>query len=96
MIIIGIKHSSITIIDDSIFKNKKIKSSIESTVENASKDIPKTFIGVKETTVNMFLRNLPKGWKASAHKIQEAEAFGIALKDGQTIVDSFPGKYRVA
>lgn len=34
------------------------------------------------------IRNLPEGWKASLAKIAEAAEKGIALEEGQTIVNS--------
>lgn len=40
-------------------------------------------------TVPMNIRNLHPGWQASAKKLAEAEALGIALQPGQTLVDEY-------
>ena len=45
--------------------------------------------------VSNHIRNLPQGWNPSPEKIAEAEALGIDLQPGQTIVDSYT-KGRVA
>lgn len=39
--------------------------------------------------VSDHIRNLHKGWRASAQKITEAEAMGIILQPGQTLVDAY-------
>lgn len=39
--------------------------------------------------VSDHIRNLHEGWYASAKKITEAEAMGIILKPGQTLVDGY-------
>ncbi|WP_379134595.1 hypothetical protein [Paenibacillus sp. sgz500958] len=39
--------------------------------------------------VSDHIRNLHEGWRASANKIMEAEAMGIILQPGQTLVDSY-------
>lgn len=40
-------------------------------------------------TTNMHLRTLPDGWTASPEKEAEALEYGIRLKKGQTLVDSY-------
>lgn len=39
--------------------------------------------------VSDHIRNLHEGWRASAKKITEAEAMGIILQEGQTLVDAY-------
>jgi len=39
--------------------------------------------------VNMHIRNLPMGWKASQEKIDKAVELGINLLENQTIVDPY-------
>ena len=39
--------------------------------------------------VSNHIRNLHEGWRASAKKITEAEAMGIILLPGQTLVDTY-------
>ena len=39
--------------------------------------------------VSDHIRNLREGWRASAKKITEAEAMGIILQLGQTLVDAY-------
>ena len=39
--------------------------------------------------VSDHIRNLHEGWRASAKKITEAEAMGIILQPGQTLVDAY-------
>jgi hypothetical protein len=39
--------------------------------------------------VSDHIRNLHEGWRASAKKITEAEAMGIILQPGQTLVDTY-------
>ena len=39
--------------------------------------------------VSDHIRNLHEGWRASAKKITEAEAMGIILLPGQTLVDTY-------
>jgi hypothetical protein len=39
--------------------------------------------------VSDHIRNLHEGWRASAEKIVEAEAMGIILQPGQTLVDAY-------
>lgn len=39
--------------------------------------------------VSDHIRNLHEGWRASAKKITEAEAMGIFLQPGQTLVDAY-------
>lgn len=39
--------------------------------------------------VSEHIRELPDGWHASAIKVAAAEARGIILKDGQTLVESY-------
>ena len=39
--------------------------------------------------VSDHIRNLHEGWRASAKKIREAEAMGIILQPGQTLVDAY-------
>lgn len=51
-------------------------------------------ISVTRTFQNPFevsdhIRNLHEGWRASAEKIVEAEAMGIILQPGQTLVDAY-------
>ncbi|WP_018213176.1 hypothetical protein [Desulfitobacterium hafniense] len=51
-------------------------------------------INVTRTFQNPFevsdhIRNLHEGWRASAEKIVEAEAMGIILQPGQTLVDAY-------
>lgn len=39
--------------------------------------------------VSDHIRNLHEGWSASAEKIKQAEAMGIILQPGQTLVDAY-------
>ncbi len=39
--------------------------------------------------VSDHIRNLHEGWRASAKKITEAEAMGIILQPGQTLIDTY-------
>lgn len=43
----------------------------------------------KGIDVNMHIRNLPIGWKASQEKIDKAVELGINLLENQTIVDPY-------
>ena len=77
---------------------KKTAPATPKLMKAAAEAVPKiaeTTDHIKETTeklnidVSLFLRNLPKGHKASAAKLLEAQQLGILLPDGKTIVDSF-------
>ncbi len=50
-------------------------------------DMTRTFQNPFE--VSDHIRNLHEGWRASAEKIVEAEAMGIILQPGQTLVDAY-------
>jgi hypothetical protein len=70
-----IKQSSVTVAD--------VINPTEISVMNTSKTFHDPF------EVSDHIRNLHEGWCASAKKITEAEAMGIILKPGQTLVDGY-------
>ncbi|KGK86725.1 hypothetical protein DP73_15855 [Desulfosporosinus sp. HMP52] len=71
---------------------KIAQSSVTVTDVINSKELP--VINTAMTYQNPFevsdhIRNLHEGWRASAKKITEAEAMGIILQPGQTLVDAY-------
>lgn len=70
-----IAHSSVTVTD--------VINPTEIPVINTTRPFQKPF------DVSDHIRNLHEGRRASARKITEAEAMGIILQPGQTLVDTY-------
>lgn len=70
-----IAHSSVTVTD--------VINPTEIPVINTTRTFQNPF------EVSDHIRNLHEGWRASAKKITEAEAMGIILQPGQTLIDAY-------
>jgi hypothetical protein len=71
-----------------------IEKIAQSSVTDVSNPTEIPVINATRTFQNSFevsdhIRNLHEGWRASAKKITEAEAMGIILQPGQTLVDAY-------
>lgn len=66
-----------------------IQTQITEALPEKTATITKIINNGEAIDVNMHIRNLPMGWKASQEKIDKAVELGINLLENQTIVDPY-------
>ena len=66
-----------------------IQTQITEALPEKAATITKIINNGEAIDVNMHIRNLPMGWKASQEKIDKAVELGINLLENQTIVDPY-------
>lgn len=66
-----------------------IQAQITEALQEKTATVTKIINNGEVIDVNMHIRNLPMGWKASQEKIDKAVELGINLLENQTIVDPY-------